>query len=1197
MSKREHNNPGSLRRLVSQNLWLVLVVLSLLILGSSFLSRLKPDITAYTARRMERTLDKRMTLLEEYMAQVMNNKRTEWPELKNLPSDMVVYKYVNDSLKSWHNQFTLDNDDIGSTVFIQYISNLRYNVTSPLKDVDTSISYMNIGPQWYLVKSMVDDADTKVIGGLMVRNTMDGSTYNGVNPKLKVSDRFSVYPISTSGGSAVSVQGVPLMKVIQENANVIPLWPDSKSVWISLMMILVGLFIKLNSKRSISRMWTVMLVNTIVCALYFMLGYGMRTQTDVFSPTIYADGGLLYSLGAVMIVNLWITVNVLFLYITRYSWLRYLRKQNTTVRSWVYASVVVLLIIGISIYTHLTFCSLILNSNINLELYQVGNISFNTIFVYLSYLALLVTIAMLVQLLSPILRQSFGIRYDTFSRKGRMILSFLGALYLLIVSSAFSLKREEGRVEIWANRLSIDRNLAFEIQLRSTEVSIASDGMIPTLLELDPDFNVIVNRIMENYLSRIANEYDIDLYMFKESDADPTLLSYFNDKMKNGTPLADNSRFLYSRSPVGRAQYTGFFTYYNEEVGVVRLLIAIENKVELEGRGYDAVINEGRSGNVAFPQYYSYGKYLNDRLVGYRGDFAYPTVFSGRLKQVSDSASINHAQWDKYVHFVTPVSEEDNEYVVISRRVNDVTKYMVAGFLLLLLSFMGSGIMAIGRKHKAMFENNYYKQRLNYLLFISILATLVSLALISVLFIYKRNEANMNDLMASKINTIQSLVEAQSRHLRGEQYLRTLDFQNQLDNVSKYTKSDISIYTVEGKILTSTYPEIFDRLTIGTRLNGEAYKNIMYENKRYFIHKEKIEGHTMYSMTAPIFDSEGNMQVIVNAPYTDAGLSFRNDALFHACFIIVVFFILFFLTRMLSSKVVDKMFHPLVDMGKKMKMAKSSGLEYIIYERDDEIATLVDSYNRMVHDLSESSKRSAQIERNKAWNEMARQIAHEIKNPLTPIKLQIQRIIRLKSKNDPVWKDKFDTIVPVIMDSIDQLTDTANEFSTFAKLYTEEPVEIDLDKLASDQIALLDGRDNIKFQYIGLQGAKVMGPKPQLTRVFVNLLTNSIQAIEGAFHDCPDLVNDAVQGRIVISIRNSTKDGYYDIVIEDNGPGVKDENRNKLFTPNFTTKSSGTGLGLAICKNILDLCGGEIFYSKSFALGGACFTIRYPKKS
>jgi two-component system C4-dicarboxylate transport sensor histidine kinase DctB len=102
----------------------------------------------------------------------------------------------------------------------------------------------------------------------------------------------------------------------------------------------------------------------------------------------------------------------------------------------------------------------------------------------------------------------------------------------------------------------------------------------------------------------------------------------------------------------------------------------------------------------------------------------------------------------------------------------------------------------------------------------------------------------------------------------------------------------------------------------------------------------------------------------------------------------------------------------------------------------------------------------------------------------------------------------------------------------------------------------------------------------------VNLVTNAVQALE-----------DREFGQVVVSLRNSSRDGFYDIVVEDNGPGVKEENRAKLFTPDFTTKSHGSGLGLAISRNIIERCGGEIGYSKSFTLGGACFTVRYPKLS
>ena len=278
-------------------------------------------------------------------------------------------------------------------------------------------------------------------------------------------------------------------------------------------------------------------------------------------------------------------------------------------------------------------------------------------------------------------------------------------------------------------------------------------------------------------------------------------------------------------------------------------------------------------------------------------------------------------------------------------------------------------------------------------------------------------------------------------------------------------------------------------------------------------------------------------------------------------------------------------------MGKKMNAADINNLQYIIYKREDEISSLVDAYNRMVKDLSESTVKLAQAERDNAWSQMARQVAHEIKNPLTPIKLQIQRLIRLKEKNNPAWEERFDEVSAVVLEHIDILTETANEFSTFAKLYSEDPVLINLDKTLKDQLLIFDNRENIRIEYIGLEEAFVMAPKPQLIRVFVNLITNAIQAVEIQQKE------GAVQaeGRVFIGLRNSTREGYYDITFEDNGPGVSEENLGKLFTPNFTTKSSGTGLGLAICRNIIQKCEGEIRYQRSFALGGAAFIVTIPK--
>jgi nitrogen fixation/metabolism regulation signal transduction histidine kinase len=545
------------------------------------------------------------------------------------------------------------------------------------------------------------------------------------------------------------------------------------------------------------------------------------------------------------------------------------------------------------------------------------------------------------------------------------------------------------------------------------------------------------------------------------------------------------------------------------------------------------------------------------------------------------------------VHFLNMVSE--NEVIVISRKQRSATAYFTSFSYLFLMIYAILFLFVRQENKKQIFKKNFFRKRINTILFTSSLLILASMAVISVLFVYKRNEANMYDLMSTKINTIQALMETRVRQASSWQDLLHPDIISSLENIGNTTKSDITLYTPEGKVFHSTNPEVFEKQILGSRINEDAYKNIRYMHQRFFIHREKITDYRYWMLYAPVFNDNRQMIGIISTPYTDRNYDFRREAFSHAALLINLFLLLLIASLLLSTRELNRIFSPLVEMGKKMDKTDIHNPEYIIYKREDEISTIVDAYNRMQEDLAASTKMLASAERDKAWSEMARQVAHEIKNPLTPIKLEIQRLIRLKQKGNPAWEEKFDKVADVVLEHIDILTDTANEFSTFAKLYSEEPVLINLDKILKEQLLIFDNKENVKISYIGLEDAYVMAPKPQLIRVFVNLITNAIQAVEIHQKELMENEGELISGKIFIGLRNSTKDGYYDIVFDDNGAGVKEENLDKLFTPNFTTKTGGTGLGLAISRNIITKCEGEISYRKSYALGGASFTVTLPK--
>ncbi|MGM9742486.1 MAG: ATP-binding protein [Candidatus Cryptobacteroides sp.] len=1175
------------------NAWMLGFLCVLLAACAAFFLMRNADMSGLTSSRVSRLINKRMARLETFMDAAMSANHNDWLTLDGLDEDMVVYRYVNDSLQSWCNQFSLDNDDISKRLVVQRFVNLRYNFVSPLAEADTVVRYINMGPKWYLVKSVSDRRGCSVIGGLEIRNTMDTRSVNGVNPRFRLGDQYSLHPVSYPGGEPVFVSGYPLLKLLRESSGGDPLFPDSSLLWIAMGIFVLMIVTFLYFNRNLKVMFIAMGSITVLMAVFYALGIGMKSSASIFSPTLYADGAVLYSLGAVLIINIWICLMTGCYYLCRKVIVRDILEHGSKGGAVALVFSAGFSIILLALYVLYSFRSLILNSDMSLELYKMSTFNRFTVYVYISYMGLLSLIPLIIQSVRYPVFHFTGLRYNVFSRWGRSLFALISAAFLLTVFSFLGVRKEANRAGIWTSRMAIDRDLVLELQLRGVENAVASDNTIAEVIRSTVDYKLILNRLNETYMSRISKDYDVSVLIFKDNISDPQLIKYFNERMANAVPIAPDSRFSYSRTVNGRAQYTGLFVYYFPDNGVIRMVIGVNSKADKEDRGYSFILDENAPGSVVIPPQYSYAKYIGGKIVSYKGDFPYPTVLSGKFKAEIDNNNPQRAISGAYAHFYTQISPD--EAIVISRPKISVMQYVVAAGMIYILAYFWISSFALRRKKKSDFEKNYYKSRVNTVLFLSMLLTLVTMSIIMVFFVYKRNDENVKKLMTSKITTIQSLMANRVRSLGSYLDMTNPDMTAVMEDVANYTRTDITLYSPDGKVFNSTAPEIFERMILGSRTNPEAYRNIIYSSKRYYIHKESVAGRTFYTMYAPLINDQGKILAILSAPYTDSGLSFRADAVFHSVFVITVFFILLIITRFFTTRVVDKMFRPIIEMGRKMLSARTGGLEYIIYDKEDELTGLVRAYNLMVHDLSESGKQVAQAERERAWSEMARQVAHEIKNPLTPIKLQIQRLIRMKSNNNPNWEAKFDDISRVILDSIDVLTDTANEFSTFAKLYTEEMVPIDLDALASDQIAMFGDRENISFEYFGFKGAYVMGPKPQLTRVFVNLLTNAVQAIENQQAEDRESGREPFHGIIMLSVRKSSRESFYDIVFEDNGPGIKDENRGRLFTPNFTTKSSGTGLGLAICKNILERCGGEITYNRSFTLKGACFTVRFPK--
>jgi nitrogen fixation/metabolism regulation signal transduction histidine kinase len=285
----------------------------------------------------------------------------------------------------------------------------------------------------------------------------------------------------------------------------------------------------------------------------------------------------------------------------------------------------------------------------------------------------------------------------------------------------------------------------------------------------------------------------------------------------------------------------------------------------------------------------------------------------------------------------------------------------------------------------------------------------------------------------------------------------------------------------------------------------------------------------------------------------------------------------------LSVLISEQIISPLIILQSKIqKLELGKKYEKIEYQRKDEIGQLVDEYNKMVDKLDESIILLSKAERENAWRDMAKQIAHEIKNPLTPMKLSIQFLLRSWHNQDQDFDIRLKDLSVTLIEQIETLRRIAEDFSDFAKM--PKPIEdvIVINDIIEQVVKLHENTEGVDIHtnFNNHKNIRIFADSKQITRVFINLIKNAIQAIP-----------NGVKGKIVIDL-----DVYGDkthIKVIDNGSGISEEAKVKLFVPSFTTKSSGMGLGLSMVKNIIDNARGNISF-KSEIGKGTTFHLEFP---
>lgn len=1132
----------NLKTLISRYLSVALLALAVVCaIAPAFMPSASYDTTgvsSHVSKRLGNRMERLSSFGEQLLAEPARNG--VWPRMGNLPDDMVLYRYCADTLHSWYNLL---------------------GAMPQLERLSEEPQYINLGRRWYIAR-LAGTPEDFVVEALLVKdedrvNVARGQ--DGVNSHIHLHGKYDIAALGAEDGADVKVGSTPVFSiVVSDGADQSNTLSSMSLRWAAVILLVLSSLVFLRFHRSAANcLYTVLLLMAVafVCKSWA----STMVSVQLFSPVLYAHDGLLDSFGVLLIFNAAIFLSFMAMFMCRDALVQ--RFADGPRAATVFISLLSLVLVLSVVYLFYTLSSIVMNSGITLELYRISIINAYTFWAYASYAFMVVGQMLLCEIILCAVNHRRNTSFTMFRISPMLVFCSLAAAAILFEVTMLGFRKEEVRVAGWCNRLAVDRNLGVELVLRNEEAVIASDPVLHALCH-SQNTEQLVGRRLEELLHKIQGQCFINGYVVEGFSQQ--IRQYMEGLVAEGVSISPDSHFIYSRNQTKGSFYTAVFSYYSEKDGPANLIVEIAPRT---------------TNNVQIPPSYSYAKYESGRLSSFSGTYAYPTV----LPAMVDSSREGKGSFTLkgYRHFVNRIDAD--QVIVVSRREERGVIYIITFTYLVFLLLLIANVFR-RRERLSQGKGSRFSIRMLTLVISSLVVTLIVMAGVSVLFVYQRNELNMNNTLSSRISTIQVMLDGACRQMPGPEGIQTAEFRLVLDEVSRNTGASIDIYSPQGRLLVSnSQRSTFRRAEVRSLISPEAFRSIILDHQRYFIEKNRRNLRNSYMLYAPVMNASGKTVAIVATPYIQLDYDFTRDAVFHTATVISLFLILLFITVLIASSIVKAIFRPLVDMGSKMKGADANSLEPIVYDGEDEISTLVKAYNTMVVDLQESTGKLAAAERDKAWSEMARQVAHEIKNPLTPIKLEIQRLQRLKQKNAPGWEAKFDSVSSVILEHIDILSQTANEFSTFAKLYSEPSISIDLDKTLKEQIMLFENR-GVDITYLGSEGAVVEGPKPQLIRVFVNLLTNAVQAVEGS------------QGpKILVSLRKGSAAGVWDIVFEDNGPGVSLENQSRLFTPNFTTKSSGTGLGLAICRSIVDRCGGSISYSRSFTLGGACFTVSLPE--
>ena len=707
----------------------------------------------------------------------------------------------------------------------------------------------------------------------------------------------------------------------------------------------------------------------------------------------------------------------------------------------------------------------------------------------------------------------------------------------------------------------------------------------------------LAQRIRYLYISGIFTGYDLRVLPFDEEGrpikrrGDQTLRDVRAVIDERGLETSAD-HLIYDREPTGGYRYLAVLPY-RDDVGETLGTLVLEIRPGIYGERsvYPELLIEGSVISPMPDRDLDFALYADGRLIRETGRFDH----SDRIFFEPPERPGAPMRWraDGWHHLA--MRGEDQRVVVVTRRAHSLldplsffTFLLVIGWgMMALLLAVADAAVRMTAAEGLMNWQMTLRARIHLLVSLVLVLSFVVIAGVTIYNLRTQSIAQQADRLRSDQRDIVDQLRAGTDDLAaslppGQPGTTLASVNLRLSELSDQHGVDINLFDRDGILIGSSQPEIHKRDIIAGLVDPAALETLLAGDEE-IIHPERIGELDYLSAYKAILATDGSVAGILHIPYFARERDLRERIDEFVVALVNVYLLLLLLSLLVAfvlSTSITKPLRLIVSGLKSTELGRDN--TPIRWERDDEIGVLVREYNHMIRQLDESARRLARTERETAWRGMARQIAHEIKNPLTPMKLSIQQLERAIRQDPDRAEELMARTGRTLVEQIENLDAIASAFSSFARLPEGEREPVDLNDVARNVTALFADRPDIRLRLqTSDHRAVVLADKNHMVSVLNNLVQNAVQAVEEAGQAGHVTVEvDRTDGRVLVHVR-------------DDGIGISDDQMERIFAPNFTTKSSGAGLGLAITKRLVEGVGGTIRVT-SRVNEGTVFTVDLP---